>query len=78
MTILDPTVPECPECGSPYMDAEVRVHHTIKSDGYDGIEYVDASPDSFGAFEQMVCQDCDHSLIVDGEIVDDTVTGTEV
>jgi len=68
----------CPECGSDELSAEVRINHTIRTDGGNGIEYADPHHDSFGAFERLECAMCRHELIVGGEIVDDSVTGTTV
>jgi len=78
VTVIDPTTPNCPKCNSDKLTAEVRLNHTIRTDGGGGIEYADPSHSSFGAFERLECAMCGHELIADGEIVDDAVTGTTV
>lgn len=76
MTVTNPSVEACPECGSEEMYGDRRVHVNIGLDGEGGIFSMETS-DSSIALESLRCSECDHSLIEDGTIVDSAVTGSE-
>lgn len=77
MTVIQPSVEECPECGSEELYGDMLEHYNVLLDGEGGIEFLENS-DKSTAFETLYCSKCGHSLIEDGEIVDSSVTGQVV
>lgn len=77
MTVLEPSIEECPECGSTDLYGDMLIHHNVSLDGEGGFSYLETSDEST-AFETLRCSNCDHSLIENGGIVDNAVTGQVV
>jgi hypothetical protein len=59
------------------MEGDRRVHTRVEYDVEGAVHDIEDTDDSF-AFESMWCQNCEETLIENGEIVSDAVNGEVV